>query len=169
MRTIAVGLVALLAVAGCSSDSKSTASGSSASTNTASTSSAASTSGPTTTFKSAFVGTGDVFFLSPSKNIGCALSDTAVRCDIRDRSWQPPPKPASCDVDFGQGITIVGTSPASFTCAGDTVLVGDSVLDYGSLVRRGDFECRSETSAMSCRNVKSGHSFSLAKEKFTLG
>jgi hypothetical protein len=55
------------------------------------------------------------------------------------------------------------------TCAGDTAIVGDAVLDYGSVVTRGDFECVSDTSAMRCRNTKSGHNFSLSREDFTLG
>ena len=122
----------------------------------------------TTTFVPALVGTGNVFFVSPSKNIGCSLSETGARCDIGDRSWAPPPKPVSCQLDYGQGVTVVGTSPATLTCAGDTVLVGDVTLDYGHLVTRGDFECRSAKSGMSCRNVKTNHGFSLAKEKYTL-
>src|SRR5947207_2725662 len=69
----------------------------------------------TTTFVPALVGKGNVFFLSPSKNIGCSLSDSGARCDISDRTWSPPPKPAGCDVDFGQGVTVVGTSPATLT------------------------------------------------------
>ena len=122
----------------------------------------------TTTFKPAFVGKGNLFFLSPSKNIGCALSETAARCDISDRSWTPPARPSTCDVDFGQGVQVVGTSPGMLTCAGDTVIVGEDVLQYGFLVTRGDFECRSEMAAMRCRNVKTGHGFSLSREKYTL-
>lgn len=164
-RLLAAGAVAVL-VAGCGGDSHSSAP---STPSAAATSGAAPTSGPTTTFTSAFVGKGDVFFLSPSRNIGCAVSETAVRCDIREHTWSPPPRPASCKLDFGGGVNIVGASPATMTCAGDTVLVGDAVLDYGSMVTRGDFECRSEMAAMRCRNRKSGHSFSLARETVTLG
>lgn len=167
VRAVAVAF-AVVFVAACGG-SHSTTSNSGASSGAPTASSVAPTSYPTTTLKPAFVGKGHVFFLSPSKNIGCALSETAVRCDIHDRVWTPPPRPASCELDFGQGVTIVGTSPASMTCAGDTVIVGDAVLDYGSVVTRGDFECRSETAAMRCRNVKSNHSFSLSREDFTLG
>src|SRR5258706_3939129 len=65
---------------------------------------------PASTFSSALVGQGNVFFMSPSGNIGCALSETGARCDIRDRSWTPPPRPATCDVNFGLGATVVATS-----------------------------------------------------------
>ena len=164
LGAVVVLLVPLVSACG-GSDSASKSAGASGSSSPAPASSAAAT---TTTFVPAFVGKGNVFFLSPSKNIGCSLSETGARCDIQDRSWQPPPKPATCDVDFGQGVTVVGTSPATLTCAGDTVLVGDEVLDYGHVATRGDFECRSATSGMACRNLKTNHGFSLAKEKDTL-
>ena len=167
VRWLGLVCVAVLALVACGgSDSASKASGSSGPSSTPPPSTSASTT--TTTFVPALVGTGNVFFVSPSKNIGCSLSETGERCDIGDRTWAPPPKPASCELDFGQGVTVVGTSPATLTCAGDTVLVGDKVLDYGHLASRGDFECRSATSGMSCRNVKTNHGFSLAKEKYTL-
>lgn len=167
VRWLGLVCVAVLALVACGgSDSASKASGSSGPSSTPPPSTSASTT--TTTFVPALVGTGNVFFVSPSKNIGCSLSETGARCDIGDRTWAPPPKPASCELDFGQGVTVVGTSPATLTCAGDTVLVGDKVLDYGHLASRGDFECRSATSGMSCRNVKTNHGFSLAKEKYTL-
>ena len=168
-RTVLVAIVVAVAVGACGgSGSKSAASGSGAGSESGAGSAGPASSAPATTFVPAFVGQGNVFFLSPSQNIGCALSETAVRCDIKDRTWAPGSKLASCDVDFGQGVTVVGTSPASLTCAGDTVLVGDEVLKYGTVVTRGDFECRSEQAAMRCRNVKSSHGFSLSREKFTL-
>ena len=159
-------IVAALALAACGGSGSS--SNPSAQSGSPVGSAAATRTGPTTTFVPALVGQGNVFFVSPSKNIGCALSETAVRCDIRERAWTPPPRPASCNLDFGQGVTLVGTSPATLSCAGDTVLFGDVVLQYGSAVTRGDFECRSETKAMRCRNLKTGHDFSLARENYTL-
>ena len=34
------------------------------------------------------------FFESPSHNIGCVISKTGARCDIREHAWTPPPSPA---------------------------------------------------------------------------
>src|SRR6478672_1709483 len=42
-------------------------------------------------------------FQSPSGNIGCYIAKSGVRCDIRERSWKPPPKPGYCELDRGQG------------------------------------------------------------------
>ncbi|MGZ8749063.1 MAG: hypothetical protein ACXWZ2_19220, partial [Mycobacterium sp.] len=35
-------------------------------------------------------------FNSPSGTIGCYIDPSKVRCDIQERDWAPPPKPASC-------------------------------------------------------------------------
>ena len=34
------------------------------------------------------------FFKTPSGNIGCAMGGGAVRCDIKQKSWEAPPKPS---------------------------------------------------------------------------
>lgn len=35
-------------------------------------------------------------FTSPSGNIGCMIDPSSARCDITDRDWVPPPRPADC-------------------------------------------------------------------------
>ncbi|MCW2517208.1 MAG: hypothetical protein JWR11_6250 [Mycobacterium sp.] len=47
-----------------------------------------------------------VGFTSPSGNVGCYIDPTAARCDISDRDWTPPPRPADCEFDYGQGINL---------------------------------------------------------------
>src|SRR6478609_1456542 len=37
-----------------------------------------------------------IVFTSPGRNIGCFMDPWTVRCDIRDRNWSPPPRPANC-------------------------------------------------------------------------
>ena len=70
-------------------------------------------------------------FSSPTKNIGCALDRTAVRCDIRQRNWRPPPKPPSCQLDWGFGLTLDRRGRGRFVCAGDTVLGSARTLPCG--------------------------------------
>jgi hypothetical protein len=106
------------------------------------------------------------FFQSPSGNIGCALTKKAVRCDIGQRSWKPPPKPTSCPVDWGNGVTLARRGRAQFTCAGDTVFHPDArTLPYGKAIRRGRFRCVSRKSGMRCRNRRNGHGFLLSRER----
>ncbi len=112
----------------------------------------------------ASAGTG---FTSPSKNIGCYLDRTdGVRCDIRSRTWKPPAKPKSCDVDYGQGIGL--GRRASFVCAGDTVLNAGRALAYGRTIRAGRFSCTSSSAGMTCRNRVTKHGFFLSRQRYRI-
>jgi hypothetical protein len=113
---------------------------------------------------------GPHYFEAPSHNIGCFVSAHDARCDIRERSWSPPPKPRSCikiGLDYGQGIA-VGPDGAEFVCAGDTVLGGPVVLPYRSSAQRGTILCISKTNGMRCRNTANGHGFLLSRERYRI-
>jgi hypothetical protein len=107
-------------------------------------------------------------FTTPSKNIGCFVGADAARCDIVRKSWKPPPKPAGCDLDYGNGLTVEAGEKATVVCAGDTVLGAKEILPYGEAVKVGSFVCESQNSGVRCRNDDSGHGFTIAREKFTL-
>lgn len=109
-----------------------------------------------------------VQFTMPSGNIGCSMSSPngVVRCDIGQRDWAPPAKPADCMYDFGQGLVLGGT--AGFVCASDTARGGGPVLPYGSTVREGPFECRSDESGVECTNLDTGHGFLLSAAEYRL-
>jgi hypothetical protein len=104
-------------------------------------------------------------FQSPSHNIGCVISGQAARCDIRHKSWDPPPTPPSCELDYGFGLTVARHGRGDFVCAGDTVLGQGRVLDYGDAIKRGRFRCASKPSAMKCVNKRNGHGFKLSRER----
>jgi hypothetical protein len=103
------------------------------------------------------------FFETPSHNIGCVISKSGARCDIRVREWTPPPKPASCPVDWGNGLTVGRRGVAHFVCAGDTVLGGKRVLGYRKSIRRGRFRCTSRRNGVRCVNLRNEHGFKLAR------
>ena len=120
----------------------------------------------------AFVGAPDGAaegFTSPSGNIGCILSDTSLRCDVGDRDWSPPPRPADCPdfSDYGQGILIHPTGPARFVCAGDTAMGGGPVLAYGQFQAGGGMSCNSEPSGMRCSN-SDGHGFTISRQAYRI-
>ncbi len=110
-----------------------------------------------------------VGFTSPSGNIGCMLSDDLLRCDIAARNWSPPPRPAACpaDTDYGQGILVHPTGPATFVCAGDTALGGGPAMAYGEYQAGGGMSCNSESSGMRCSN-SDGHGFILSRQAYKL-
>ena len=103
----------------------------------------------------------------PSNNIGCIFGDGNVRCDISGKTFTPPPQPADCELDGGNGIE-VGDGEASFVCAGDTALGGPDVLEYGLSAQRGDLRCDSAETGITCTNVKTMHGFELNRDGFRL-
>jgi hypothetical protein len=106
---------------------------------------------------------GAVQFETPSHNIGCALSASGARCDIREHAWKPPPKPKSCPVDWGFGLEVGGRGFARWVCAGDTVFGGKKVLGYRKSISRGQFTCTSYRNGMRCVNEGNQHGFKLAR------
>jgi hypothetical protein len=46
------------------------------------------------------------------RHVGCYLDPSAARCDISERDWSPPPRPADCEFDYGEGINLsAGEAP----------------------------------------------------------
>jgi hypothetical protein len=107
-------------------------------------------------------------FRSPSGNIGCYIDASGVRCDINERDWSAPHKPASCDLDFGQGVQVGRSGRARYVCAGDTTLGAGPRLAYSSSIRRGRFRCLSLRSHMRCDNLRNGHGFALSRQRVRL-
>ncbi|MEV4638535.1 DUF6636 domain-containing protein [Actinoplanes sp. NPDC049548] len=105
-------------------------------------------------------------FVSPSRNIGCYLSVDGARCDLAKKNWSAGPAPADCELDWGFGVAVGKTGQANFTCAGDTVLGANDILEYGQALRAGDFRCDSGSAGMRCENEASGHGFTVAKERY---
>lgn len=103
------------------------------------------------------------FFENPSRNIGCVISKSGARCDIRVRTWTPPPKPESCPVDWGNGLAVESRGLGHWVCAGDTVLGGKRVLRYGQSITRGRFTCKAYRNGVRCVNRRNDHGFKIAR------
>ena len=109
-----------------------------------------------------------VGFQSPSGNIGCYMSGKFARCDIVKHDWMAPPKPPTCELDWGQGVTVARHGKAEFVCAGDTAINDERVLGYGESISRGRFRCVSKETKMKCLNERSDHGFKLSKDRVKL-
>ncbi len=107
-------------------------------------------------------------FISPTGNVSCMIDVDLARCDIIDRDWSPPPRPAECEFDYGQGISIAPGEAAAFVCAGDTAFGADEVLPYGDAITAGPLRCESADSGITCRDADTGHGFRLALEAYQL-
>ena len=109
------------------------------------------------------------FFKTPSGNIGCVMGGGAVRCDIKQKSWEAPPKPASCDVDWGFGVAVGRKHKANYVCAGDTVFdPGEPTLGYGERQVKNRFRCTSKQKGIRCVNTKNKHGFFMSREQVRL-
>jgi hypothetical protein len=110
----------------------------------------------------------DATFQSPSKNITCVLTTSSVRCDIARKTWTVPTRPASCQLDWGNGMYL-NKGVAGFVCAGDTVAgTATRVLPYGTSLRAGTVQCDSGNAALRCVDTSSQHGFTLAVADYNL-
>jgi hypothetical protein len=110
----------------------------------------------------------EAFFRTPSHNIICNLSPGTVRCDIARKTWTPPPKPATCEGDWANGLYISAGKPG-LTCAGDTLIgAAKQTLDYGQALRSGTVTCNSESNGLTCTDEKTAHGFKLAAAEYSL-
>lgn len=105
------------------------------------------------------------FFHNPSGNIRCVIERTSfTRCDITRRDWTPPPKPKSCEFDWGNSLRVGLRGKGRFACVSDAVPAGRT-LPYGESIRRGRFRCTSRRTGMRCVNRRNGHGFVLSRER----
>ena len=105
------------------------------------------------------------FFHSPSGNIRCVIDRTSfTRCDITEREWSLPPKPRSCEFDWGNSLGLGFHGRGRFLCVSDAVERGQT-LDYGQSIKRGRFRCRSRVIGIRCVNVRNGHGFALSRQR----
>jgi len=103
------------------------------------------------------------FFRTPSGNIYCAYFAPQLRCDIKSGLKPLPPKPASCDFDWGAGFKLGATGRAYVSCVSDSVYDPSSkVLTYGSTWRTGTLSCASQQAGLRCRNG-AGHGFFMSR------
>ena len=127
--------------------------------------SATPTPAPTTSFSE------PRYFRTPTDNIGCGLDPTFAACDIREKTWTPPPKPSSCEFDWGFGVHLsLRPSPASeVTCASDSAYNAESpVLAYGATLTAGTITCESRTDGVRCTDSASGKGFLLSRDRYEL-
>lgn len=109
-------------------------------------------------------------FVTPTGNIRCSLGSgpegDGVRCDIRDKQWESPPKAADCEFDWGYSLYLT-EEQSGFACVSDAI---DPVepLPYGETEALGRVECTSRQTGVRCEHLGSGHGFELSRARYSL-
>jgi hypothetical protein len=119
------------------------------------------------TFGAASTGASAPSFHTPSGNIGCIAFSGHLRCDIGQKDWRSPVRPAGCPLAFGDSFTLSKRGWPIWTCHGDTVLHQGRSLAYGKTWRSGPFTCRSRVTGLSCSN-RTGHGFFLSRQTYRI-
>jgi len=87
-----------------------------------------------------------------------------ARCDIAQYSYDPPPKPNSCDFDWGDSL--FARRKAHFLCHSDTTLGAEGVLRYGNSIRVGKMRCTSKRSGMRSLNRRTDYGFAISRDSY---
>jgi hypothetical protein len=120
------------------------------------------------------------------------MGTDGVRCEFNGpKAWKAP-WPDGCELDWESalavqeqvvgvcaGDTITGfAGPGQDTTAwwhsgGPTVTISDTqltlvVLPYGTALAVGRFRCDSAAAGVTCRNLTTGHGFSMATEAYAI-
>jgi len=108
------------------------------------------------------------WFSSPSRNIGCSMTTTVVRCDTIKHTYRPTAKPAGCHFAWGPSVQVGTTGKGRFRCVSDTVAGAPKVLAYGKSITVGRFRCTSRSTGMTCVDTRNGHGFTIARASYRL-
>jgi pimeloyl-ACP methyl ester carboxylesterase len=114
--------------------------------------------------------TGLVSFVTPTGNMQCYVNDDPdapeARCDILEKDWPVPPRPASCNVGGWGDALVVDDDDAHFLCVGDSAY-NQNVVPYGTSVRSGSFQCDVAESGVTCQNTSTDHGFTVSRATYS--
>lgn len=121
---------------------------------------------------------GSLGFRSPSNNIHCMIDDFGLsnnsyppylRCDIYQVDSRPPPRPATCQGDWGQAFSITADGMVGQRMCYTDAVMNDQwpILAYGAVWQQHGFTCTSEPSGVTCFNARR-RGFTLSRRTQTL-
>jgi hypothetical protein len=110
-------------------------------------------------------------FRTPSGNIHCdaSLDETGrsaeLRCDVMNSTAVAPKTPKDCALDYGTAFGLSERGPATYLCAGDTIInPGNAPLRYGEVWTRAGLRCDVSRERLRCVN-RSGRGFELSTRR----
>ena len=111
-----------------------------------------------------------LYFHAPSGNIACEMAQDHATCQIMERNFERPTKPADCEWDYGETFGVEGEARGELLCVSDTVFGAPDAfeLGYGERIDNGLVTCVSATSGMTCSTSSGSHGFALSRAGYRL-
>jgi hypothetical protein len=104
----------------------------------------------------------------PSGDIHCVVSRGWLRCDALNFTYQRPPRPRSCDLDYGGAVTLGPLGAPELICHADTVAnPAAPVLGYGQAWQITGLTCTATQLVLRCMNGE-GRGFEMARARLVL-
>ena len=108
-------------------------------------------------------------FVTDDGNIACIMRSKFVRCDVTKHNWTAPPKPKSCEFDYGSSLYLsTQEEKAGFACVSDAT---GATVEYpaGTRFQTGDNVCRlRKNGKVKCVNKAEGIGFAVGKKSYSL-
>jgi hypothetical protein len=111
------------------------------------------------------------YFKTPSGHIRCVSyksstdkRERGIRCDLDDATNKQPPKPKSCEFDWGASFGLRAQGRGHRNCVSDAIQPTRHVLRYGQTWKRVGITCRSRSTGLTCKNAK-GHGFFVSRDR----
>lgn len=109
-------------------------------------------------------------FVTDDGNIACIMRSKFVRCDVSKHKWKAPPKPKSCEFDYGSSLYL-DQKKAGFACVSDAT---GATMEYpaGTKFKTGPNSCRlRKNGKVKCvhRNADgTTYGFAVGKKSYSL-
>lgn len=104
-------------------------------------------------------------FVTEDGNIACIMRSKFVRCDVYKHKWTAPPKPKSCEFDYGSSLYL-DQKKAGFACVSDAT---GATVEYppGTRFQTGMNVCRlRKNGKVKCKNKDGGYGFAVGKKSY---
>jgi hypothetical protein len=108
-------------------------------------------------------------FVTADGNVSCIMRSHFVRCDMTHHKWHSPPKPKSCEFDFGSSFYIDEQGKSGFACVSDAT-GATTKYDPGTVFKTGDNVCRlRKHGKVLCKhNGGADGGFNISKKHYSL-
>jgi len=108
-------------------------------------------------------------FVTEDGNVSCIMRSHFVRCDMTKHRWKSPPKPKSCEFDYGSSFYIDRRGRSGFACVSDAT---GATMQYppGTTFQTGDNVChlRKNGKVLCKHNGGADGGFNISKKRYLL-